>query len=66
LNNKPHILLGKKQVYNNEIQNMCKKITTCQSDLANVAFKFLDEYFSEESEFILRKVMLEYPNKNNR
>ncbi|MCI2230278.1 hypothetical protein MC378_13955 [Polaribacter sp. MSW13] len=65
LNNKPRILLGKKQPYDGEIQKMCLEIQISQNDLVDVADKFLEDDFSEESEFILRKVMLEYPNEEN-
>tara|TARA_R110002051_G_scaffold59843_2_gene109786 strand:+ start:691 stop:1059 length:369 start_codon:yes stop_codon:yes gene_type:complete len=65
LNNKPRILLGKKQLYDGEIQKMCLGIPISQNDLVDVADKFLEDDFSEESEYILRKVMLEYPNEEN-
>ncbi|OAD39925.1 hypothetical protein [Polaribacter atrinae] len=65
LNNKPRILLGKKQPYDGGIQKMCLEIPASQNDLVDVADKFLEDDFSEESEFVLRKVMLEYPNEEN-
>ncbi len=63
LNNKPRILLGKKQPYDQEIKLMCDKIPVSQNDLIDIADKYLDDDYSEEGEFILRKVMLEYPNE---
>ncbi|MBG7612333.1 hypothetical protein IU405_08745 [Polaribacter sp. BAL334] len=63
LDNKARILLGKKQVYDKEIQEKCKQYPISQNDLDEIANKFLEDDFSEESEFILRKVMLEYPKK---
>jgi hypothetical protein len=63
LHNKPRIFLGKKQVYDKEIHEMCSQYPLTKSDLAHIADQFLEDDFSEESEFILRKVMLEYPYK---
>ena len=63
LDNKARILLGKKQVYDKEIQAKCKQYPISQNDIAEIANKYLEDDFSEESEFILRKVMLEYPKK---
>ncbi|MQP24064.1 hypothetical protein GFJ94_03175 [Flavobacterium sp. LMO8] len=65
LDNKARILLGKKQVYDKEIQEKCNQYSISQNDLAEIANKYLEDDFSEESEFILRKVMLEYPKNQN-
>ena len=62
LNNKPRILLGKKQPYDQVIQQKCSEVTVSHRDLEEMAEKYLDDDFRDESEFILRKVMLEYPN----
>ncbi|GAA4892509.1 hypothetical protein GCM10023311_16250 [Flaviramulus aquimarinus] len=61
INSKARILLGKKQVYYSDIQNWCNTIETTYEDLEVIADKYLDDSFEEEPEFILRKVMLEYP-----
>lgn len=63
LKSKPRILLGKKQPFDQEIKQMCEEIPVSQNDLIVIANKYLDDDFSDENEFILRKVMLEYPNK---
>lgn len=65
LNNKPRILLGKKQPYDQEIRQKCQEVPISHSDLEDIAEKYIDDDFSDESEFILRKVMLEYPNKRD-
>ncbi|MEZ5009465.1 MAG: hypothetical protein R2728_16145 [Chitinophagales bacterium] len=65
LNSKPHILLGKKQPFDQEIRQLCDAIPVSQNDLMDIADKYLDDDFSQNSEFILRKVMLEYPNKEH-
>tara|TARA_R110002033_G_scaffold37974_1_gene77153 strand:+ start:4034 stop:4390 length:357 start_codon:yes stop_codon:yes gene_type:complete len=62
INSKARILLGKKQVYHSGIQNWCKAIETTDEDLMLIADKYLDDDFEDEPEFILRKVMLEYPS----
>jgi len=61
INCKARILLGKKQIYYSDIQNWCNEIETTQEDLMLIADKYLVDDFEEESEFILRKVMFEYP-----
>lgn len=65
LKNKPRILLGKKQPYDKEIQDMCRLISVSHEELADMADKFLEDDFIEDSEFVLRKVMLEYPYERN-
>ncbi len=64
INSKARILLGKKQEYHSEIQNWCKAIETTDEDLILIADKYLEDDFKDESEFVLRKVMLEYPAKS--
>ena len=64
INCKARILLGKKQMYYSDIQNWCKAIKTTYEDLELIADKYLDDNFEEEPEYILRKVMLEYPAKS--
>ena len=61
INSKARILLGKKQDYYSDIQNWCKAIETTDEDLMLIADKYLEDDFDDEPEFILRKVMLEYP-----
>ena len=63
IDNKPRILLGKKQPYDIEIMNWCNGIDIGIEVLEKVADKYLDDDFSKEQEVILRKVMLEYPKK---
>jgi len=63
IDNKPRILLGKKQPYDIEIMNWCNSIEIGIEVLEEVADKYLDDDFSEEQEVILRKVMLEYPKQ---
>lgn len=64
INCKARILLGKKQVFNTDIQNWCNTVETTYEDLELIADKYLDDNFEEEPEYILRKVMLEYPAKS--
>ena len=61
INSKARILLGKKQDYYSDIQNWCKAVETTYEDLMLIADKYLDDDFENEPEFVLRKVMLEYP-----
>lgn len=61
---KARILLGKKQGYHSDIQKRCNDIEITYNDIAELADKFLEDDFEEESEFILRKVMLEYPSNS--
>ncbi|MCB0502888.1 MAG: hypothetical protein KDD32_09395 [Bacteroidetes bacterium] len=63
LNNKPRILLGRLQPYDQEIKQQCEAVSITENDLKTMADQYLDDDFSEESEFILRKVMLAYPKK---
>ena len=63
IDNKPRILLGKKQPYDFEIMNWCNSVDIGIEVLEEIADKYLDDDFSEEQEVILRKVMLEYPKK---
>ena len=63
LQNNPRILLGRKQGFDQEIKQMCEIVEIPESDLFDIAEKYLDDDFSEENEFILRKVMLEYPKE---
>jgi len=61
INNKPRILLGKKQPFDLEIQQWCSKVTIDLSDLEKIADDYLEDDFSNDSEYIVRTVMLEYP-----
>jgi len=61
INCKARILLGKKQSYDTEIEQMCNEIEIPYYALEEIAEKYLDDDFSEEPEVVLRKVMLEYP-----
>lgn len=61
INSKARILLGKKQGYYSDIQNWCNAIETTDEDLILIADQYLEDDFEVEPEFILRKVMLEYP-----
>tara|TARA_R110002072_G_scaffold237558_2_gene394917 strand:+ start:8736 stop:9107 length:372 start_codon:yes stop_codon:yes gene_type:complete len=61
INNKPRILLGKKQPFDLEIQQWCSKVTIDLSDLEKIADDYLEDDFSNDSEYIVRAVMLEYP-----
>jgi len=61
INNKPRILLGKKQPFDLEIQQWCSKVTIDLSDLEKIADDYLQDDFSNDSEYIVRAVMLEYP-----
>lgn len=63
IDNKPRILLGKKQPYDIEIMNWCNSIDIRIEVLEEVVEKYLDDDFSEEQEVVLRKVMLEYPKQ---
>lgn len=63
IDNKPRILLGKKQPYDIDIMNWCNSVDIGIEVLEEVADKYLDDDFSEEQEVILRKVMLEYPKQ---
>lgn len=63
MNNKPRILLGRKQFIDQEIREMCQAVPVLLSDLENIADKYLDDDFEDDSEFILRSVMLEYPKE---
>lgn len=63
LQNKPRILLGRKQPFDTEIKELCEKVSITQNDLKEIADRYLDDNYSEEDEFILRKVMLEYPKQ---
>ena len=63
LQNNPRILLGRKQGFDQEIRQMCEMVVIPESDLFDMAEKYLDDDFEEENEFILRKVMLEYPKE---
>ena len=61
INNKPRILLGKKQPFDLEIQQWCSEVTIDLSDLEKIADDYLEDNFSNDSEYIVRTVMLEYP-----
>tara|TARA_R110001632_G_scaffold1883_4_gene8467 strand:+ start:7971 stop:8342 length:372 start_codon:yes stop_codon:yes gene_type:complete len=61
INNKARILLGKKQPFDLEIQQWCSEVTIDLSDLEKIADDYLEDNFSNDSEYIVRKVMLEYP-----
>jgi len=61
INNKPRILLGKKQPFDLEIQHWCSEVTIDLSDLEKIADDYLEDDFSNDSEYIVRAVMLEYP-----
>ncbi len=63
IDNKPRILLGRKQPYDIEIMNWCNSVDIGIEVLEKVADKYLDDDFNEEAEVILRKVMLEYPKQ---
>lgn len=63
INSKPRIALGKKQTFEHEIQEWCSSIDITWDDLKLIADKYLDDDFEDEPEYILRKVMLEYPNE---
>jgi len=58
IDNKPRILLGRKQPYDLEINKMCNAVIINLEVLEEVAEKYIDDDFSEEQE-----VMLEYPKK---
>ena len=63
IDNKPRILLGKKQPYDIDIMNWCNSVDIGIGILEEIADKYLDDNFNEEQEVILRKVMLEYPKQ---
>lgn len=63
IDSEARILLGKKQPYDMEVQNWCMQVDVPYEYLKKVADQYLDDDYSEESEFILRKVMLNYPNE---
>ena len=49
INNKPRILLGKKQPFDLEIQQWCSKVTIDLSDLEKIADDYLEDDFSNDS-----------------
>ncbi len=61
IDNKPRILLGKKQPFDLDIQQWCSEIKIDLSDLEKIAEDYLEDDFSNDSEYIVRTVMLEYP-----
>lgn len=63
IDNKPRILLGKKQPYDIDITKWCNSVEIGIEVLEEIADKYLDDDFSEEQEVVLRKVMLEYPKQ---
>lgn len=65
INSKARIALGKKQPFDKEIQDWCKKIEITFEDFKIIANKYLEDDFKEEPEHILRYVMLEYPYNPN-
>lgn len=65
VNCKARISLGKKQPFDQEVQDWCAKIEISFQDFEIMADKYLDDNFSEEPEHVLRYVMLEYPNKRS-
>lgn len=63
LHSKAHVLLGRKQPFDAEIKRMCGAIEVSQQEISEMANRYLDDDFTVESEFVLRKVMLEYPRR---
>lgn len=61
IENTPRILLGRKQPFDLEIQHWCEAIKIDLTDLEKIADDYLEDNFTEDSEYILRTVMLEYP-----
>jgi len=60
----PRILLGKLTPFEGEIRDWCQKVHVEENVLENIADKYLNDDFSEEPEFILRKVMIHYPKQD--
>jgi len=63
IDNKPRMLLGRKQPYDIDIMNWCNSIDIGIEVFEDVADKYLNDNFSEEQEVVLRKVMLEHPKQ---
>jgi hypothetical protein len=61
LNEKARILLGQKQTYHTQIQNLCLEAPVNYADRVVIADWDIDKELNEVEEFVWRKVMLEYP-----
>ena len=60
-NDKPRILLGKRQSFDVDIQEWCSEVKIVLADLEQIADDYLEDNFTEFSEEILRNVLLIYP-----